>query len=392
MTERKKTVREIDVRDKRVLVRVDFNVPIDAGVILDELRLTAALPTIEHLRDQGAKTILCSHLGRPKGTVVESLRLAPIAARLGELLGAPVATTNDCVGAEVEAAVDSLAGGDILLLENVRFHADEEANDPAFAKQLAKLADVYVNDAFGTAHRAHASTEGVAHLMPAVAGLLMEREIDFLNRVAVEPDKPLGAIIGGAKISDKMLCVRNLLSIVDVLIIGGGMANTFLKATGNAIGDSLVEDGQLAAASAVMRDAGDRLLLPSDVVIADAFDADARAQTVPANAVPEGWRIMDAGPESISAYAAALADCRTIVWNGPLGVAEFPQFAKGSIALAEVLASHGATTIVGGGETAALVREAGLAEQFDHISTGGGAFLEFLEGKELPGVAALQDA
>ena len=389
---RKKTVREIDVRDKRVLVRVDFNVPIDAGVILDELRLTAALPTIEHLRDQGAKTILCSHLGRPKGTVVESLRLAPIAARLGELSGAPVATANDCVGAEVEAAVDSLAGGDVLLLENVRFHADEEANDPAFAKQLAKLADVYVNDAFGTAHRAHASTEGVAHLMPAVAGLLMEREIDFLNRVAVEPDKPLGAIIGGAKISDKMLCVRNLLSIVDVLIIGGGMANTFLKATGNAIGDSLVEDGQLAAASAVMRDAGDRLLLPSDVVIADAFDADARAQTVPANAVPEGWRIMDAGPESISAYAAALADCRTIVWNGPLGVAEFPQFAKGSIALAEVLASHGATTIVGGGETAALVREAGLAEQFDHISTGGGAFLEFLEGKELPGVAALQDA
>ena len=392
MTERKKTVREIDVRDKRVLVRVDFNVPIDAGVILDELRLTAALPTIEHLRDQGAKTILCSHLGRPKGTVVESLRLAPIAARLSELLGAPVATTNDCVGAEVEAAVDSLAGGDVLLLENVRFHAEEEVNDPAFAKQLAKLADVYVNDAFGTAHRAHASTEGVAHLMPAVAGLLMEREIDFLNRVAVEPDKPLGAIIGGAKISDKMLCVRNLLSIVDVLIIGGGMANTFLKATGNAIGDSLVEDGQLAAASAVMRDAGDRLLLPSDVVIADAFDADARAQTVPANAVPEGWRIMDAGPESIEAYAGALADCRTIVWNGPLGVAEFPQFAKGSIALAEVLASHGATTIVGGGETAALVREAGLAEQFDHISTGGGAFLEFLEGKELPGVAALQDA
>ena len=389
---RKKTVREIDVRDKRVLVRVDFNVPIDDGVILDELRLTAAIPTIEYLRDQGAKTILCSPLGRPKGTVVESLRLAPIAARLGELSGAPVATANDCVGAEVEAAVDSLAGGDVLLLENVRFHADEEANDPAFAKQLAKLADVYVNDAFGTAHRAHASTEGVAHLMPAVAGLLMEREIDYLIRVAVDPEKPLGAIIGGAKISDKMLCLRNLLSLADVLIIGGGMANTFLKATGNAIGDSLVEDGQLAAASAVMRDAGDRLLLPSDVVIADAFDADARAQTVPANAVPEGWRIMDAGPESISAYAAALADCRTIVWNGPLGVAEFPQFAKGSIALAEVLASHGATTIVGGGETAALVREAGLAEQFDHISTGGGAFLEFLEGKELPGVAALQDA
>lgn len=389
---RKKTVREIDVRDKRVLVRVDFNVPIDAGVILDELRLTAALPTIEYLRDQGAKTILCSHLGRPKGAVVESLRLAPIAARLSELLGAPVATVNDCVGAEVDAAVDSLAGGGVLLLENVRFHAEEEANDAAFAQRLAKLADVFVNDAFGTAHRAHASTEGVAHLMPAVAGLLMEREIDYLNRVAVDPEKPLGAIIGGAKISDKMLCLRNLLSIVDVLIIGGGMANTFLKAAGNAIGESLVEDGQVAAASATMQDAGDRLLLPSDVVIADAFAADANAQTVPAAAVPEGWRILDAGPESIAAYAAALADCRTIVWNGPLGVAEFPRFAKGSTALAEVLASHSATTIVGGGETAALVREAGLAEQFDHISTGGGAFLEFLEGKELPGVAALQDA
>ncbi len=389
---RKKTVRDIDVQDRRVLVRVDFNVPIDAGRILDELRLTAALPTIEYLRAQGARIILCSHLGRPKGAVVESLRLAPIATRLSDLLSVPVATANDCVGAEAEAAVNKLAGGDVLLLENVRFHAGEEANDPAFAQRLAKLADVYVNDAFGTAHRAHASTEGVAHHLPAVAGLLMEREIDFLNHVAVKPDKPLGAIIGGAKISDKMLCVQNLLSIVDVLIIGGGMANTFLKAAGHPVGDSLVEDDQLPAAGAVMQDAGERLLLPSDVVIADAFDADAKAQTVPADAVPAGWRILDAGPESVAAYAAALADCRTIVWNGPLGVAEFPRFAKGSTALAELLAHHSATTIVGGGETAALVREAGLADQFDHISTGGGAFLEFLEGKELPGVAALQDA
>ncbi len=389
---RKKTVREIDVQDKRALVRVDFNVPIDGGRILDELRLTAALPTIEYLRDQGARIVLCSHLGRPKGAVVESLRLAPVAARLSELMSASVATADDCVGAEAKAAVDRLTGGDVLLLENVRFHAKEEANDPAFAKQLASLADVYVNDAFGTAHRAHASTEGVAHHLPAVAGFLMEKEIDYLNSVAVQPEKPLGAIIGGAKISDKMLCVRNLLDKADVTIIGGGMANTFLKAKGLAVGDSLVEDDQLAAASAVMQDAGERLRLPSDVAVADAFDAAANARTVAADAVPDGWRIMDAGPESITTYAAALADCRTIVWNGPLGVAEFPQFAKGSNALAEILANHSATTIVGGGETAALVREAGLAGQFDHISTGGGAFLEFLEGKELPGVAALQDA
>ena len=389
----KKTIRDIELQDKRVLVRVDFNVPMeDGGSILDDLRLTAALPTIEYLRTHGARVVLCSHLGRPKGAVVESLRLAPIAARLSELLDTPVAPADDCVGVAAEVAVDKLTSGDVLLLENVRFHSEEEANDPAFAQRLARLADVYINDAFGTAHRAHASTEGVAHQLPAVAGLLMEKEIDFLNRVAIEPERPLGAIIGGAKISDKMLCVRNLLSIADVLIIGGGMANTFLKAAGHSVGDSLVEDDQVAAASSVIADAGKRLFLPSDVVIADAFDADANAQTVSADEVPSAWRILDVGPDSVSAYEAALGDCRTIVWNGPLGVAEFPRFAKGSNALAEVLARHSATTIVGGGETAALVRDAGLADQFDHISTGGGAFLEFLEGKELPGVAALQDA
>ncbi len=388
---RKKTVRDIDVRDKRVLLRVDFNVPMEDGRILDDLRLTAALPTIDYLREYGAKVILCSHFGRPKGQVVESLRLAPIAARLRELLGVDVATANDCVGPEAEAAVGELTPGDVLLLENVRFHPEEEANDPAFAKRLAGLADVYVNDAFGTAHRAHASTEGVAHQLPAVAGLLMERELGYLGRVATDPQRPLGAIIGGAKISDKMLCVRNLLSIADVLVIGGGMANTFLKASGLRVGDSLVEDDQLDAASAVMADAGSNLHLPVDVVVADSFDADANAKTVMADAVPEGWRIMDAGPDSVAAYIAALAGCRTIVWNGPLGVAEFPQFAKGSEAIARSLAEHSATTIVGGGESAALVRETGLADQFDHVSTGGGAFLEFLEGKELPGVAALMD-
>ena len=389
---RKKTVRDIDVRDKRVLLRVDFNVPMEDGRILDDLRLTAALPTIGYLSEHGAKVILCSHFGRPKGQVVESMRLAPMATRLRELLGADVATANDCVGPEAEAAVGELTPGDVLLLENVRFHPEEEANDLAFAKQLADLAEVYVNDAFGTAHRAHASTEGVAHHLPAVAGLLMERELDYLNRVVSDPERPLGAIIAGAKISDKMLCVRNLLSIVNVLVIGGGMANTFLQASGLHVGGSLVEDDQLEAASSIMADAGSSLYLPTDVVIADAFDADANAQTVPADAVPDGWRIMDAGPESVAAYTAALANCKTIVWNGPLGVAEFPQFAKASEAIARTLAAHSATTIVGGGESAALVRKTGLADQFDHVSTGGGAFLEFLEGKELAGVAALLDA
>ena len=389
---RKKTVRDVDVRDKRVLVRVDFNVPMEDGKILDDLRLRAALPTIDYLREHGAKVIICSHLGRPKGQIVESMRLAPIAARLRELLGADVATANDCVGPAAEAAVAELSSGDVLLLENVRFHAGEEPNDPAFAERLASLADVYVNDAFGTAHRAHASTEGVAHHLPAVAGLLMERELDYLNRVVRDPERPLGAIIGGAKISDKMLCVRNLLSTADVLVIGGGMANTFLKASGLRVGDSLVEDDQLEAASSIMADAGSSLHLPTDVVIADAFEADANAQTVPADAVPEGWRVMDAGPKSVAAYTAALAGCKTIIWNGPLGVAEFPQFAKGSEAIAHVLAGHSATSIVGGGESAALVRKTGLADQFDHVSTGGGAFLEFLEGNELPGVAALLDA
>ncbi len=388
---RKKTVRDVDVRDKHVLVRVDFNVPMEDGNILDDLRLTAALPTIDYLREHGAKVILCSHLDRPKGQVVESMRLAPIAARLRELLGADVATANDCVGPEAEAAVGELRSGGVLLLENVRFHAEDDANDVAFAKQLAGLADVYVNDAFGTAHRAHASTEGVAHHLPAVAGLLMERELDYLYRVVSDPERPLGAVIGGAKISDKMLCVRNLLSTANVLVIGGGMAHTFLKASGLRVGDSLVEDDQLEAAGSIMVDAGSSLHLPTDVVIADAFEADANAKTVAADAVPDGWRIMDAGPESVAAYTAALAACKTIVWNGPLGVAEFPKFAKGSEAIARTLAAHSAITIVGGGESAALVREAGLADQFDHVSTGGGAFLKFLEGNELPGVAALAD-
>jgi phosphoglycerate kinase len=391
---RKQTVRDIDVKGKRVLVRVDFNVPMNEGGIMDDLRIRAALPTIEYLRNHGAKVILCSHLGRPNGKPDDKLRLAPVAQHLSELLGAPVATADDCVGPAAERAVAALRPSDVLLLENVRFHAEDEANDPAFAKQLASLADVYVNDAFGTAHRAHASTEGVAHLLPAVAGLLMESEIDYLSRVVTDPERPLGAIIGGAKISDKMAVLRRLLTKADVLVIGGGMANTFLKSRGLAVGDSLVEDDQLDAARAVSAEAGQlgvRLLLPVDVVVADHFAANADTQTVFVEAVPDGWRIMDAASMSIDAYAEALQNCKTVVWNGPLGVIEFPRFAVGSEALAEELAKLNAVAIVGGGETAALIETSGLADKFDHVSTGGGAFLAFLEGRELPGIAALLD-
>jgi phosphoglycerate kinase len=393
---KKKTVRDIDVAGKRALVRVDFNVPLgEDGRILDDLRIRAALPTISYLREQQAAVILCSHLGRPKAKVVESLRLAPVAQRLSDVLGLTVRTTSDSVGPDVEAAVAQLESGDVLLLENLRFHAEEEANDPDFARKLAALADIYVNDAFGAAHRAHASTEGVAHFLPAVAGLLMEKELDYLSRIVSQPERPLGAIIGGAKVSDKMDVLKNLISLVDVLVIGGGMANTFLKAQGMSVGDSLVEDDQLDTALGIIDDAArrnTRLLLPTDVVIADAFAADANARTVDAGDVPDGWRIMDVGERSVAAYGEVLATSKTIVWNGPLGVAEFPAFARGSRALAEHIAAMDATTIVGGGETAALVQQAGLVEKFDHVSTGGGAFLEFLEGKELPGVAALLDA
>ena len=392
---RKQTIREIEVGGKRALVRVDFNVPLDEeGCILDDLRIRAALPTIQYLRERGARVILCSHLGRPGGKAVESLRLTPIAERLAALLATPVATAPDCVGPQAEAAVAALAEGEVLLLENLRFHPEEEANAAEFARRLASLADLYVNDAFGAAHRAHASTEGVAHLLPAVAGLLMEKEIEYLGRLVAEPQRPLGAIIGGAKISDKMGVLRNLLTKSEVLIIGGSMANTFLKAKGYAVGESLVEENQLSAAHDIMAEAEERhvqLLLPVDVVVADQFAANARAHIEPVDQVPEGWRIMDVGARSIVEYGAALQPCRSVVWNGPLGVAEFPQFARGSEALARIVADLEAVTIVGGGETAALVEEAGLAERFDHVSTGGGAFLEYLEGRELPGIAALRD-
>jgi phosphoglycerate kinase len=321
----KKTIRDVDVRGKRVLVRVDFNVPQDkVGSITDDTRIRAALPTIQYLRDKGAKVILCSHLGRPKGKVAEEFRLIPVARRLSELLGAPVTSTNDCIGPEVEKAVGSMKPGDVVLLENLRFHAEEEANDPAFAKRLAAPAELFVNDAFGTAHRAHASTEGVTHYLPAVAGFLMERELAFLGKALADPTRPFVAVLGGAKVSDKIGVIENLLPKVDQLIVGGGMANTFLKARGYEVGASLVEEDKVALAADLLRRAGEKLVLPVDVVVADEFKAEAKHQTVAVDKVLAGWRILDIGPRSVQAFTSVLKRARTVVWNGPMGVFEFP--------------------------------------------------------------------
>ncbi len=390
----KKTIRDVDVKGKRVLVRVDFNVPQnEAGQVTDDTRIRAALPTIEYLKQQGAIVILASHLGRPKGKFVESMRMAPVAARLSELLGQPVRTVPDVIGPEVEAAVKELKPGQVLLLENLRFYKEEEANDPEFARKLAALADLYVNDAFGTAHRAHASTEGVAHYLPAVAGFLMAKEIDFLSKALENPARPFVAILGGAKVSDKIGVIKNLLPKVDKLLIGGGMANTFLLAMGYQVGDSLVEADKTDVARDLMGLGGQKLLLPVDVVIADAFSAEAERQVAPIDAVPAGWRIMDIGPETVKRYTQALQGARTVVWNGPMGVFEFAPFAAGTIAVAHAVADlPQATTIVGGGDSVAAIEAAGVTEKISHISTGGGASLEFLEGRELPGVAALQNS
>ena len=394
----KKTVRDIDVAGKRVLMRVDFNVPLDAERhITDDTRIRAALPTIRYMLDQGAALILMSHLGRPDGKVVEKLSLAPIAQRLSELLGRPVEMAADSIGPQVEAQARALQAGQVLLLENSRFHPQEEKNDPAFAQQLAALGDLYVNDAFGTAHRAHASTEGVTRFLPGVAGFLMEKELNFLGSALEHPQRPFAAIVGGAKVSDKIKVLERLTGMVDILLIGGGMANTFLKAEGFEIGDSLFEEGKVEMARnllAAARRNNLTLLLPVDVVVADRFAADARHKLVAADAVQAGWRILDIGPATIEAFRTALADARTIIWNGTLGVAEMPAFARGTNAIIDILAQRtrdGATTIIGGGDSAAAVDAAGAAEHMTHVSTGGGASLEFLEGRVLPGVAALQD-
>jgi len=393
----KKTVRDVDVDGKRVLMRVDFNVPIDkkTGEVLDDTRIRAAIPTITYLRGHGAKVILMSHLGRPDGKVVPDLRLTRVGARLGELLGTRVAVATDVVGQSARDAVAAIGPGDVVLLENVRFEPGEENDDPALAKELAAFGDIYVNDAFGTAHRAHASTAGVAKYLPAVAGFLMEKEIDYLGRVVSNPERPVAAIIGGAKISSKIGVLRHLLSKVDLLLIGGGMASTFLKAQGVEVGTSLVEDGGLDDARGILREAAERrvdLALPVDAVVGERFAEDAPPRIVAIDAVPAGSMILDIGPQTVQAYETKLRPMKTVIWNGPMGVAEWEAFAQGSVELARALAKSDATVIIGGGETVALVTELGLGPAYAHVSTGGGASLEFLEGRELPGVAALQDA
>jgi len=391
----KKTIEDINVSGKRVLVRVDFNVPLDENKnITDDTRIKAALPTIRYLLDHQAKVILCSHLGRPKGEFNMKYSLSPVAKRLGELLQKSVILTQDVIGAFAKQAVAAMKNGDVILLENVRFYKEEEKNDPAFAKALADLAEVYVNDAFGTAHRAHASTTGVAAYLPAVAGFLIGKELDIMGKALRNPDRPFVAILGGAKVSDKIGVIKNLLEKVNTLIIGGGMAYTFLKASGYEIGKSLLEADKVALASELMEAAkakGVQLLLPVDTVIAQEFKADAVYKTVENNQIPADWQGMDIGPETRLLFAKVIEKAKTVIWNGPMGVFEFPAFALGTRAVAQAMSECQGVTIIGGGDSAAAVEQMGFADKMTHISTGGGASLEFLEGLELPGVAALND-
>ena len=392
----KKTVKDVDVRSKRVLVRVDYNVPLDAnGNVSDDKRITASLPTINYLLEQGARIILCSHLGRPKGEVKKEFSLAPVAKRLKELLpGVNIYFASDCIGEEAERKAAALKDGEILLLENLRFHKEEEKNDPEFAKKLASLAEIYVSDAFGTVHRAHASTAGVAAYLPAVAGFLIGKELSIMGGALENPERPFVAILGGAKVADKIGVITNLLNKCDTLLIGGGMAYTFFKAMGYEIGDSLLDAESIDLAKQLMETAkenGVKLLLPVDTVVAKAFAADAEHMTVSANAIPAGWQGLDIGEKTRELFAAEIKNAKTVIWNGPMGVFEFPEFAKGTEAVAKACAECGGTTIIGGGDSASAVKKLGYADKMTHISTGGGASLEFLEGKVLPGVAALND-
>ncbi len=389
----KKTVRDVELRGKRVLVRVDFNVPIKDGKVADATRIRAAIPTLKYILEQKPRyVVLMSHLGRPKGERKPEFSLRPVVPVLSELLGVDVAFADDCVGEVAQKAAEALPEGGVLLLENTRFHPEEKKNDPNFARQLAALGDIFVNDAFGSAHRAHASTEGVAHYLPAVAGFLMEKELNYLANAVANPQHPFIAILGGAKVSDKIGVIEALLGKCDRLLIGGGMANTFFAAQGYAMGDSLVEKDAIDTARALLEKAADKLLLPDEVVIADAFANDANTRVIKAEeGVPDGWRILDIGHGTVEKFRQALQGAKMVVWNGPMGVFEMENFAKGTYAIAQILAESDAVTIIGGGDSAAAIHKAGLADRMSHISTGGGASLELLEGKELPGVVALDD-
>ncbi len=392
----KKTVKDIDVESKRVLLRVDFNVPLDrdTGAISDDTRIRASLPTIKYLVDHRAKIIVCSHLGRPNGKVVEDLRMSPVAQRLSQLMGLPIATASDCIGPQAESKAEAVEEGGILVLENLRFHPEEEANHAGFARKLASLAGIYVNDAFGTAHRAHASTVGVAKYLPAVAGFLMDKELRVMEKLLHDPERPWGCIVGGAKVSDKIGLLENMLKKVDTLLVGGGMASTFLKAQGYEIGQSSVEDDKLELARKLLQEAKDLkvpFLLPVDAVVAGEIKAGVSTKVAPTTDIPVGGYIVDIGPRSIALFQDGLAKCRTIMWNGPVGIHEIPQFAHGTKAIATFLSTVRATTVIGGGSSAEIVQEMGLADKMTHVSTGGGATLRFLEGVTLPGVKVLLD-
>ena len=387
----KKTVRDIDVNGKKVLVRVDFNVPLKDGVVGDDTRIRGALPTIQYLLDNGAAVILCSHLGRPKGERDPQYSLAPVAEYLKGLVSNPVYFADDCIGESAQKAAAELKPGEILVLENTRYYKGEEKNDLDLAKGLADLADLYVNDAFGTAHRAHSSTEGVTHFKPGVAGFLLEKEIQYLSSAVEDPKRPFVAILGGAKISDKIGVIKNLLNKADKVLIGGGMANTFFAAQGYEMAESLVQEEAIETAKEILAAGSDKLVLPVDMVIANAFDNDAEKKCIDTGNVPAGWRVLDIGPKTVECYSKLVSDAATVVWNGPMGVFEMPEFAKGTFAVAKAVADSNAISIIGGGDSVAAIQQSGLADKVTHISTGGGASLEMLEGIVLPGVAALED-